>query len=648
MSSEIAPNSDALAQYRQLDPMLVLGGIPIAQCLQLTEAVPDDIPPEARYDSAWLALETSLAMSGSNDPSSGRKFAPKQIQGAIERARIGFRSVARDPEATLVTGLRAQIALAGVPVHHETLSRSKVALVSPHFNSYASSLYKAAQSLVALPEFSPEETELANIVTALGIGTEVAREQAYFLLASPRQPWHINGISRQGGTGSRIIVGREPSPDLTVIPPGILTTPRLQESGEPFPTLAAFARQKVGFGTRWNGVLVPGLKHLSQRKPSAAEVELLQVGDQMIAALNEQHDKGVPVVIAAGALVLKSSETDEIPVTSDGRPETAWYQSQAASDVHAMPRKNFLAHLETLTNAAKNGELNPRELQSLAWMQIDNGRALARLAAAEAKAATRERAQIIQANPERGQQHRRDAERHETRHRELLEELDAQFDAATESLQTALARTRPEHAGDALEIRLDAEAIPVYKALFTETSPEALQNTVDTYLQRVASLAPHLRDAIKKVRRNNEQLDSILANSARAALILILTGASDEGVRHVMLPTGPRAGGRYGKADMLIFPIDDFTNYAASSYDTANPLTLNLIPGNDEVTFTDRHINLGKYKLAKTNSGVTPLMLRLASVVRTFKGGRNKRQSHGEAMNTLALELSDAVADATE
>jgi hypothetical protein len=648
MTVEVGPNGDALAQYRQLDPVLAVGSIPIAQCLKLAETCgdPGELPPNARYDWAWLALETSLAMTGSTDPSSGTNFLPKQVREATERARLGFRSVVRDPDASLVTGLRAQIALASVPLHHEALIRSRATLASPHFKPYATTLYGAAGSLARLSEALPEEAELAGIVTAIGVGTEIATEHAYFLLAPPRQPWHINGISRRGGSGSRIVVGGELASDLTVIRPEVLTTPQLQASDEQFPTLAAFARQKIGFGTRWNGTLMPGLKPVSQKRPSAVELELLKVGEQMIAALNEQKNKGVAIIISAGALALAAPEAGEAPADTDHRSEISWYHSQPADDAQALPRKNFLTHLEGLTNAAESGELNPRELRSLAWMQVDNGRALAKLAAAEASAAARERSQIVRASPARGVEHRRAAERHEARHAELLAETNAQFDAAGESLQTALARTNPEHAGDAFEIRLDAEAIPVYKALFAASAPEKLQGTVDAYLNRIANLAPQLRDAVKQVRRNNEQLDSVMATSARAALVLLLTGATDETARHLVMPTSPRAGGRRGKADMLVFPIDYSTDDADHGYDTTNSITLNLVSNGDDVKFAGQHIDLGKRKLAKANSAIIPLMLRLASVVRTFKGGRNKRQSHGETMNTLALELSDAIADA--
>jgi hypothetical protein len=649
MTVEIGPNDDALAQYRQLDPTLAVGGIPIAQCLELAGAIgdPGELPPDARYDWAWLALETSLAMAGSIDPSSGTNFLPKQVREATERARLGFRSVVRDPEASLATSIRAQIALAGVPIHHEALIRSRATLVSPHFGPYATTLYGAAQSLAKLPEALPEEAELADIVTAMGIVTEIAAEHAYFLLASPRQSWHINGISRHGGSGSRIAINRELTPDLTIIRPEVLTTPQLQASGELFPTLAAFARQKIGFGARWNTTLAPGSKPHSQKKPSAVELELLEVGDQIMAALNEQQDKGVATIVAAGALALAAPEAGEAPVVdTDRRPEISWYHSQPAGDAQGLPRKNFLTHLEGLTVAAESGELNPRELRTLAWMQVDNGHVLSRLAATEASAATRERSQIVRASPTRGEEHRREAGRHEARHMELLAEANAQFDAAGESLRVALTHTNPEHAADIIAIRLDAEAIPVYKALFAASATGELQRTVDSYLNNIANLAPQLRDAIKRIRRNEEQLDSILATSARAALVLLLTGATDETARHLVVPTSPRAGGRRGKADMLVFPIDYSIDDAGHGYDTTNAITLNLVSNGNDIEFAGPHIDLGKRKLAKANSAIVPLMLRLASVVRTFKGGRNKRQSHGEAMNTLALELSDAVADA--
>src|SRR5690349_13403954 len=119
MSAVETADLEGLPQYREIDPLVAVGAIPLAQCVELQAEIGDiaNLPPEAQYDLAWLRLETLLGMTTDTD----RGFPKQEIIAATSQTKGGFKAVMGNEQAP--AGLRAQarLALSSMASYQEAL-----------------------------------------------------------------------------------------------------------------------------------------------------------------------------------------------------------------------------------------------------------------------------------------------------------------------------------------------------------------------------------------------------------------------------------------------------------------------------------------------------------------------------------------------
>ncbi len=640
------PAGDVLTRYRQFDPGVAVGEMPLGDCLQMQLdlqqvcADPAELTPRDRHTYGWLALETSLALAASNDPATGKPFTPKEVREASDHSRGVFRSIIRDENATPAERAYARIAHASVAAYHETRTRGGVRVESKTYTPYTNALHTAAKEMLEVENPDSQELELINSLAVTAVMAEHTVKTAYFLPASPRQPWHINGINRRGGRRYAIFVDDDAVSGMINISPSLLAHERLEGDSPALAVLAAYSGLRPGFGA------------VTSKRPSPQQKALEEICDRILPLLGEQSRALAEVATAAGSTVVAAA-AEKPSVT---RPEIAWYKAQSPGDLRNIVETTFLINLRNLEQAATDGELSAPELHALSWMRIDYGRILAASAEGKQSEADAARTQAGRVSQYDSPRHLAAAEAAEQERDRLFEASRGQFDSALESLNDVLTaigynperRLTLQNSGDACEILLDIAAIPVYKALFAPVEGEQADSAVNSYLRQVTHLAPTVRDAMQRTQgKQEDQYESALTSAVRASLILLLTGASDESARHLVLPTGIRGGGAgaaRGEAHAVVFPLDMTSD---SGYDTAHPATVNFVSGN-QLTHERQHIMIGMRHLYPGGPAkfIIPTLTQLARVVRSYKLG-TKRQSHGAVTDGLALRISDAVADAT-
>jgi hypothetical protein len=591
---------DILPGYHAIDINTPIGALPYTQCQELREQCGDvaTLPPGVQNEYAWVGLEAALAMVHETNPQTGKPFTPKEINIATEQAKTEFRGVFTNTNAPMSIRAGAGLALASAGMYQESAQGTRAKIVSKNHLPYLRGIQKVARELLAHPDPSAKEAAIMNAAVSLAMLTEYALEQGWFLPASPRQSWQINGINRRGGQTARIVVADEaPAEGIIAIHRDALGDELWDrdETWRPFTTLAHYANYDAGFATR---------------SPQKARLEILifkEVSDRHFYYLNEQS----PAAAQATKATLGNVALAEEP---ERRSEVGWFVAQSAFDLRDIVQTSFTINLRNMEIAQASGELSGAEQHVLGWMQLD----YARMLTVQAEAAE-----------EQARQNMSDAWEH--------------FSGAHSTLSAAAKAMPPEQAGEMYEILLDAEAAPVYRELFTGADPEQMAAATDAYLRRLAALQPRMRLSEQQLKRDPNQLDILRSAALRTIFCLLLSGSTDEAARHLALTHSVRAGGSRGEMDAVVFPID----YANGGYETGSPVTVQIQPGK-EVTVSARHITIGMDLLAPPGQPLLGMLTKLAAVVRATKPGSRKKDTRGANIDALTLRLGDAIADAAE
>jgi hypothetical protein len=314
--------------------------------------------------------------------------------------------------------------------------------------------------------------------------------------------------------------------------------------------------------------------------------------------------------------------------------------AQGSENLRDMPLPTLLANVRLLDAESEKGNLRPAEQHVLGWMRIDYARMLA---AQTDEKNTEAASNLIQADntahadtPPLAHQ----AEVSQAKAHELHQNATDQFDAALLLFKNAAEALAQKAPGEAAEILLDIEVAPLYKALFTGESPEALANAVDTYKRRLAALYLRFRDIERQVKNMPEQRLALDTAALRTAFCLLVVGSSDEANQHLAVTTSTRAGGSRGQMTAVVFPFD----FTSDGYDITTPVHVQLSLEDETVDRGFVRIDILKFL---QNGQSLPLLAKLAAATRTGKR-TSKRSTRNEATDNLAQEIADAIADASD
>jgi|GEM_PF-2188963 len=617
-----------LPEYQAIDPLVHVGQVPLAYCVQVQESASEHQGPEARLDSAWVSLETSLAMTRELNPQTEEPFTRKELAAAKQDAQVGFRTILRDEELPLVTRVSAGVGLASVNMQHEMATRHPFQPGNMSFVYYLQGLQKASQLLLQKGEYTPEEDHALRVITSIALLTEYAEKNAWFLPASTRQFWDINAINRKHQKLARLAIVDEADsvPKWVVAMPPTITGDHLWanegDPTEPHNTLKVYNTLEPGFGRI----------SLRTRKPIRG---FDAIASSYLTLMNDHEYEAPSPVIPEMA--------GSIDVSDKQRPELAWYLAQSSGDFRDLSATTLRSQLLNLEDAYTKGELTYFEQHTMGWMQFDYGRILIQQMhkkRAEAQAAwTRERQVSRYDAPPFAEA----AQKAEAEADTLMHAAAAYFDSAEAVLTNAADTAAKTHLGESFEMHLNAQAMAVYKVLYTEAGPEAIDNAVTAYARRLITLYEPMRLAERKLGRNPNQREALQVTALKAGISLLILHSSDEMARDLALPAPPRAGGKQGEIDLVVFPF----NSIEGGYDVDSPVNMQLQSG-AEISYKKGHVDIGINRLIR-NADRLAFHARLVAAARaTAKTKGNKKRLRSEALDEITYEITNAIADAAE
>jgi hypothetical protein len=637
-TGEAVHQPDVLAAYRAIDTNLPVGSLSVAEYTQLREDAgdPELLGPGARYDRAWAGLEATLAMRrGDINPATEAPYTPKERNIASDAVRAEFRALARDESAPPLIRAQAIAAGAGVATYQEiTQEKARPGAVGKNHVIYLRGIQAAGRLLLEQPEVTEAEAHFMNALTTMAIMTEYGLELSWYLPASPRQPWQVNGYLRDRGAMARVVIQDEPPEDnvhnVVTIQRNALGDELWQEdeSFVQFETLRNYTRTQPGVGAR-------------RGKPTIASVLFNGIADRHVHYLSEQAPHSIDATNAAlGAIAARAELAGTPEPEAELHTELRWYAAQSAYDLRDIVPSTFSINLANLQAAHAAGELSPGEQRGLGWMQLDHAQILVMQSRQATKDAEQARTTAARGSRFDAPAHEERASAEEAKAAAYMEQAKARFDEARETILAVTKDPDMQKSPELYGILLDAEAMPVYKALFTGAGAEELTKIVAGYTRRIAALYMNMRDAARRFKNDEASQLAVETAVLRANLCLLLSASSEEAEGHLVLPTSLRQGGARGEMDAVAYMID----YMEGGYDAETPVTIQVEVGSDLVV-ERRHVQVG-IDLLMLKDDSFAMMSKLAAVLR--KKGSKKPEARSPEIDAVTTRIADAVADASE
>jgi hypothetical protein len=288
-----------------------------------------------------------------------------------------------------------------------------------------------------------------------------------------------------------------------------------------------------------------------------------------------------------------------------------------------------------LEQAQARGELNPGQLHALGWMQLD----LARLRASK-KPAIYRRIDSLREQAKTADRKLRGPMISAANSLAIeATETEGLFDKSAATMAQAL--ELPAAASDRLEIQIDSGAIPVYKAHYMGREPAVINKALGSYLRGLAALLPQFKDAERRAAQNPDEWTRIRVAAIRATIVMLISGSSDEGARHLALPASIRAGGAHGEIEAVAFPYD----FSTDGYDLSAPVSVQC--GEGDIQIHPAFVEIGISLLISAEHG-TALLEKLTRAIRSTQGSYARARHRGKQVDKLTLRVSDAIVDASE
>lgn len=607
--------SDILAPYRRISPLTPIGAIGVAQCVEL-EADTGALGPGARYDHAWVKLEHAVALAKDINPVTNKRYQPHIVRSATVDAQKAFADLHEDESVPPVLRAQARLAKVCVPQYRDVAIRQHK-FPGPNFVPYLRALQTAAAELLDLDNYTEDEVRVLRAMTGIAILSEYMADDDVFLLASPRQPWHISRYNKiRIGAAVPIVIGERAPRGGVHVSPDALEYAQLEsnEIAAPFVPLKAYLRYPVAF----------------HKNRSA-----LPVFNGLVEQIYGSIQPGTEVLEEPVA------QAEDVPLSV----EALWYMTQSSYDLESMPVTTLKINMLTLEERFKAGELPPREQHMLGWMHMDYARLLAEQAQRKGQIAQSERMTASRVSRLEAPMHEGLAAAATLEAEQLLGDVGTYFDAAEAIFDHVATEIQNTHAGEYYEVILDKEATPAYKALFTHASNEELDRIVTTYMKHLALLESamrHTEGRLKKI-HDDDQLLALHTAAARITCCLLTTSSTDEAARHLVLPTSVRAGGSRGEIDLIAYPI----NVMSGGYDVDTPAYIFVEPENS-VRQDGREVTVGENMLIPPTN-TFGLLKRIAAVTRNQgKQVRARKSNRGADIDAAAQAISDAIVDASE
>jgi hypothetical protein len=218
-------------------------------------------------------------------------------------------------------------------------------------------------------------------------------------------------------------------------------------------------------------------------------------------------------------------------------------------------------------------------------------------------------------------------------------ETEGLFDKSAATMAQAL--ELPAAASDRLEIQIDSGAIPVYKAHYMGREPAVINKALGSYLRGLAALLPQFKDAERRAAQNPDEWTRIRVAAIRATIVMLISGSSDEGARHLALPASIRAGGAHGEIEAVAFPYD----FSTDGYDLSAPVSVQC--GEGDIQIHPAFVEIGISLLISAEHG-TALLEKLTRAIRSTQGSYARARHRGKQVDKLTLRVSDAIVDASE
>lgn len=619
-----------LVEYRAIDPELHVGHVSYTQCKDLQATISNqDEDPATQLDAAWLGLELSLAMTHTPHPETGEHFSRKELAAAKQQAQNGFGAVLRNKDFPISIRAAAGLGLASVGMQHEMATRLPFHYSNKSALAYGSGVQKAAELLLSKDELTPEDDKLLYTMASIALMAEYAIQSSWFLPTPTRQPWDINVVNRKYSRLARITIGQEPLEGSMAMPPIALGDERWATDGTvvPHTTLRQYLTMEPGF-----------LRVLTIMGRSKGNSDVFKgIAYDYLQFMNVEETRQ------------ESQKVEEVGPGSEAdaklRPDLSWYLKQSAEDFQALNPATLRINIINMQDSQTRGELKYYEQYVFGWMQLDYARTLtdqARAKRAEAERSRKQASQIARVNAPPLIQA---AEAAEAEAISLMKTAAIHFDSAQVTFAAAAEAATKTQVGESFEMRMNAAATPVYKALFTEAAPEVTAAAVTAYKRDLTQLYEPLRSAHKKLQRNPDQRDAVDLAALMAGLSLLVLHSSDETGRDLILPASLRRSGKRGEMDLVTFPLIYMGDDDYDRYDTSRPVNIRLDAGTN-IAHERGFVTIGWDRLAPHNDKVA-FYARLVAAARANNDPEaRKKRLRDEALDELTYEVTNAIADA--
>ncbi|HSE61154.1 MAG TPA: hypothetical protein VLA88_02580 [Candidatus Saccharimonadales bacterium] len=540
------------------------------------------LTPEMDLTAAWLEVERYLAMPGSVNPRTQKRFRPHEINAAKADA-IKRLTALSSPEMPTHVRIEATLAAKSMPYYSKLMSPFQPwpetmelwDVLLQHSNDIAK---MAAENLDDITPELGDELALLALINEVGINYGIIA-----LPAPPRQAGAINGFhdTPDGIAWTPIDIADEPRDGVITIRP--------KDIGN---GLWADIKQLVG-------AKADDLSGRYEELPAGRNATLQALALTTPGTVYDLHPKSdltvhdlqlqVPikqllVPLAHGVLddlnqgrwyahfprnraeqvrhakhperrVTEPQEDAPTPELRPTRPEALWYLRQSRGDMDDTTYRLMLINLQNLTEQESQEQgLLPLEHYALGGMRLEHAQ---RAAAA---------GDYEQAVP--------------------YFNLAAQaFAKAAEAFMLL-----PQRPGMACESLLAYEGALVQAEAMTNSDPEAIQEEVVNYTKRLAMLSQKIREHEASIATNEEEAAILHACAERTTLALLLLGATDATLRHLVLPVNPRGVGY--REQLTAYLLDMDGNYA-----TNQPIAISITEGQNIHPGPD-HLTVGRALLA--------------------------------------------------
>lgn len=609
----IARSNEALRHYHATDVSVPVGGLPPLKYEQWRRNIEDDALSPAQYlERGWLELEYGMAMMrGGIDVETEEPYDHRKIAGTFESARQYFTRLAKNDAAPLYLRAQARLSAISVFMHQEVVTgkppstQPEIHVATPKvYLPFLRGLHAVATELLA--DGDAPNAECAEILAMIGIiaplNAQVFKHN-WYLPSAPRQPWDVTmHSSTRTRPDMHAVIDREPTSEYDLTIRTLELTP--QDNKDPL----LLAKEFVRLGPEYASI---------DKKITWFWAINYTLVDQMNDHLDYLETLGVQ---PADEVIEEAARPPE--TVRDVLPEAIWYLTEYTAQTSSQELAAYVRQLEVHRRELR---LLPDEQRVLGWMQLELAQALSLEAANQAQ-------------------------------------LDAARDRFADAMDTFVRAQRmfmrADQPGDALDAVLAQTAAEVYRAFYTS---RAKDGSIDAYAVRRAIASYHDQVAAifasaNKIKAHDEQV-AALKHMIRRATLILLQGAANEELRHLILPVSPRFS---DQQDAIALHM--LGGHNVSNYDVAEPISVLLGPGND-ITAGYRRITVGVDILA-VSGGSVELLKELTNLLRSGKtnaaigkkAGKIKGNKQTKAGNTarservqqLSVQLANAVSDAYE